>query len=177
VKSVFKYRADNGLIEKAVPYGGEFQKSDKSVFRRHRAQNGEKMLEVVELRRILDALAGKQVETGRTDDESGKPETVTLEPNPALRAMILLGINAGFGNADCGQLPLSAIVLDRGWVDFPRPKTGIPRRCPLWPETVTAIRLGKARLGCRRGCRFDVRPATMPSRTRFVEIDHDFLGA
>jgi integrase len=25
-------------------------------------------------------------------------------------------------------------------VNFPRPKTGIARRCPLWPETVTALR-------------------------------------
>ena len=30
--------------------------------------------------------------------------------------------------------------LTHGWIDFPRPKTGIPRRCPLWPETVAAIR-------------------------------------
>ena len=57
-----------------------------------------------------------------------------------LRAMILLGINAGFGNHDCATLPLSALDLDGGWVDYPRPKTGIPRRCPLWPETVAAIR-------------------------------------
>src|SRR5262249_46826625 len=30
--------------------------------------------------------------------------------------------------------------LERGMIDFPRPKTGIPRRCPLWPETVQALR-------------------------------------
>jgi integrase len=54
--------------------------------------------------------------------------------------MLLLGINAGFGNADCANLPLSALDLERGWVDYPRPKTGIARRAPLWPETVEAIR-------------------------------------
>jgi integrase len=32
-------------------------------------------------------------------------------------------------------------------VDFPRPKTGIARRCPLWPETVEAL---KAVLANRR---------------------------
>jgi integrase len=54
--------------------------------------------------------------------------------------MIMLGINAGFGNGDCGRLPLSIVDLDRGVIDYPRPKTGIPRRCALWPETVAAIR-------------------------------------
>jgi integrase len=57
-----------------------------------------------------------------------------------IRAMLLLGINSGFGNSDCGKLPLSAVDLDAGMIDFARPKTGIPRRCALWPETVAAIR-------------------------------------
>jgi integrase len=39
-----------------------------------------------------------------------------------------------------GTLPLSALDLDGGWVDYHRPKTGITRRCPLWPETVAALR-------------------------------------
>jgi integrase len=37
-------------------------------------------------------------------------------------------------------LPLSALDLEDGWLDYPRAKTGVPRRCPLWPETVKAIR-------------------------------------
>jgi integrase len=57
-----------------------------------------------------------------------------------LRAMILLGINCGFGNADWGTLPMQALDLGAGWVNYPRPKTGIPRRSPLWPETVEALR-------------------------------------
>src|SRR5690349_958569 len=57
-----------------------------------------------------------------------------------LKAMILLGVNCGFGNSDVATLPLAALDLDSGWVNYPRPKTGIPRRCPLWPETVTALR-------------------------------------
>jgi integrase len=54
--------------------------------------------------------------------------------------MILLALNCGLGNADIGRLKGSHLDLERGWLDFPRPKTGIARRCPLWPETVAAIR-------------------------------------
>jgi integrase len=57
-----------------------------------------------------------------------------------LRSMILLGLNCGFGNGDIGGLPIDAVDLERGWVRFPRPKTGIDRKCPLWPETVAALR-------------------------------------
>jgi hypothetical protein len=63
-----------------------------------RAKSGLKLFTAEEIRRMLGA--------------AGQP----------LRAMILLGINCGFGNADCGRLPLAALDLDRGWVDSPRPK-------------------------------------------------------
>jgi integrase len=35
---------------------------------------------------------------------------------------------------------LRAVDLDKAFIDYPRPKTGIARRCPLWPETVEALR-------------------------------------
>lgn len=116
VKTIFKYALDNGLIERPVRFGGEFKKPDKAVLRRHRARAGEKMLEAADLRRLIEA--------------AGVP----------YGAVILLGINCGFGNTDVASLPLSALDLDTGWINFPRPKTGINRRCPLWPETVTALR-------------------------------------
>jgi integrase len=144
VKSVFKYGFDNGLIRTQVRYGGEFKKPDKSVLRRARKQAGEKMLEADQLRRILDALAGKQVETDRTDPKTGKRETVTLEADPTLRAMTLLGLNAAYGNNDCATMPMTALDLTRGWLDYPRPKTAVARRCPLWPETVEALRTALA---------------------------------
>ena len=59
-----------------------------------------------------------------------------------IKAMILLGVNAAFGNNDVASLPLSAIDLELGWIDYPRPKTGIARRCPLWTETVEALEAG-----------------------------------
>ena len=122
VRSVFKFAADNGLLEKTVRYGQGFARPTKKTLRLERAKKGLRMFEAAELRRILDS--------------AGQP----------LKAMILLGINCGFGNADCGTLPLSALDLDARLVDYPRPKTGISRRCPLWPETVHAIRQA---LDCR----------------------------
>lgn len=37
--------------------------------------------------------------------------------------MILLGVNCGFGNSDCGTLPLKSLDLEGGWVNYHRPKT------------------------------------------------------
>jgi integrase len=119
-KSVFKYALDNGLIDRPIRYGSEFRKPDQSVLRRHRAKNGERMLEPDQLRMIIGAA-----------------------PVP-LKAMILLGLNGGLGNFDCATLPLSAVNLDTGWLNYPRPKTGIGRRFTLWPETVAAIRAAVA---------------------------------
>jgi integrase len=115
VRTVFKYGYEAGLIEKPIRYGPQFKRPAARVMRRHRAANGERMLEADELRNLLDAA------------------------NVQLRAMLLLGCNCAFGNHDIATLPLSALDLDGGWVNYPRPKTGIPRRCPLWPETVAAL--------------------------------------
>jgi integrase len=116
VRTVFKFAYDEGLITAPTRYGSQFKKPSASEMRRHRAKNGERMLEAAQLRDLIDAA-----------------------PVP-LKAMVLLGINAGFGNHDVATLPLAALDLDDGWIDYPRPKTGIARRCPLWPETVEAIR-------------------------------------
>ena len=37
-------------------------------------------------------------------------------------------------------MPIKALDLKAGWLDYPRPKTAVLRRCPLWPETVAAVR-------------------------------------
>jgi integrase len=118
---VFKHGFDAGLIDRPVRFGPGFNRPTKKTIRLHRAGQGLKLFTVEELRRLLGA--------------SG----------PAMKARTLLGINCGFGNADCGNLPLAALDLDGGWVDYPRPKTGIHRRCPLWPETVQAVREALAR--------------------------------
>ncbi len=116
VRSVCKHGFDAGLIDRPVRFGPGFNRPTKKTLRLHRAEQGVKLFTAAEIQRLLDA-AGT-----------------------SMKAMILLGINCGFGNADCGNLPLSALDLEQGWINYPRPKTGIDRRCPLWPETVTALK-------------------------------------
>jgi len=72
--------------------------------------------------------------------EANELRRIIAAAEAPLQAMILLGVNCGYGNADCGTLPLAALDLDGAWVNYHRPKTGITRRCPLWPETVKALR-------------------------------------
>jgi integrase len=115
VRCVFKHAFDAGLIDRPVRFGPGFKRPSKKTLRLHKAAQGAKLFTAEEIHRLL-AAAGPQV-----------------------KAMLLLGINCGFGNSDCGNLPLSAVDLQAGMIDFPRPKTGIPRRCPLWPETVAAL--------------------------------------
>jgi integrase len=116
VRSVFKFAYESELIDRPVRFGPSFKKPSKKVLRLHRAAKGAKTFTADEVRGLLGAASTQ------------------------LRAMVLLGVNAGMGNTDCGRLPVAALDLDAGWLDFPRPKTGIARRCPLWPETVAAIR-------------------------------------
>jgi len=116
VRSIFKHAYDAGLIAQPMRFGPGFKRPSKKTLRKARAEKGIRMFEAFDLVRILAA--------------SKQP----------LRTMILLGVNCGFGNVDCALLPLKAIDLETGWIDYPRPKTGIPRRCKLWPETVEAIR-------------------------------------
>ena len=53
--------------------------------------------------------------------------------SPQLRAMILLALNAGLGNNDLALLETKHI--QGKWLVYPRPKTGIERRVPFWPES------------------------------------------
>jgi integrase len=129
VRSVFKHAFDAGLIPTPVRFGPGFKRPSKKTMRLHRAEQGPKLFTADEIR----AMAQGALVVGKDGPELVRAGT-------AIKAMILLGINCGFGNADCANLPLAALDLEKGWVDYPRPKTGIERRAPLWPETVEAIR-------------------------------------
>lgn len=139
IRVVLKYASDSSLIDRPVNYGQSFDRPSDKLLRRARNEAGARMLEGGEFRRILDALDGQPV------DIEGRDEPLKLAPNPVLKAMVLLGINCGFGNTDVANLPQAALDLDGGWCEFPRPKTEVRRRCPLWPETVEALRIAIAK--------------------------------
>ena len=109
---VLRFAFEHGLIDRPIRVG-EFRRPSKAAQRRHRATSPERIFEAAELRSIIGAA------------------------NVQLRAMTLLAINCGFGNDDVARLPIAAIC--DGWIDYPRPKTAIARRCPLWEETRDAI--------------------------------------
>lgn len=112
----FKWGYDSGLFDSPMRYGQSFNRPSQKTIRLAKAANGPRMFDRDELHAMLAAAS---------------------QP---LRSMMLLAINGGFGNSDVAQLPLAAVDLDKGWMDFPRPKTGIPRRIPLWNETKQSLR-------------------------------------
>lgn len=120
VRSVFKYAYESGLIDQPIRFGPTFTKPSKQVLRKHKASGGSKVFTPDEIRRLLK------------------------EARPHVKAMMLLGINCGFGNTDCATLTQSAVDLKSGWIDYPRPKTGVDRRCPLWTETIKALKASLA---------------------------------
>lgn len=113
---VFKYAWDAGLIPQPVRFGPMFKRPSKKVLRLARDKGGRKLFSAGDVQAMLKA-SGRQ-----------------------LKAMILIGLNCGYGNQDVGTLPMSALDLAGGYVNYGRPKTGVKRRCPLWKETVKALR-------------------------------------
>ncbi len=119
-RSLFLYAFESDLVSKPVKFGPGFKKPGKQALETHRnekkARYGPKLFTPHEIRKLM-TVASVQ-----------------------LKAMILLGVNGGLGNSDLANLPIRAVDLETGWVDYPRPKTATPRRFPLWPETVKALR-------------------------------------
>ena len=115
IRQLFSYAYKNGLIEQPIRYGSEFEPPSQ---RKHRAARNEKnrLFTPSEIRTILD---------------------VASVP---MRAMVLLGLNAGLGNTDVAFLETKHVDLDAAWLDYARRRTSISRRCKLWGETCQAIR-------------------------------------
>ncbi len=116
VRTTFKYGFDAGLVQVPIRFGPTFKKPSRKEIRKADRARGLRLFEAAEVRAILEAATGQ------------------------LRAMVLLGINCGFGNTDVASLTREALDLRDGWHTFPRPKNQNPRRCALWPETVQALK-------------------------------------
>jgi integrase len=138
-RTVFRFAFEMGYIKESLNFGTEFQMPSQRSIRIARAASGPRMFEAAEIRQLLSSTS------------------------PTMKALILLGINCGFGQSDCSHLPCSALQLDEGWLQYPRPKTGIDRRCPLWPQTIAAIRASVE----QRRVAEDGRTEELVFRTRF----------
>jgi len=126
-RSVFRWGHTSGLLPEEVRYGGTFALPSAKARRRALRANGPRDLSAAEIRQVLAAAA------------------TTGGRGVNLQAMILLGINAALGNADCARLRMDHLDLDAAILDYPRPKTEAPRRAVLWPRTVEAIRVALRR--------------------------------
>jgi len=115
IRGILRYGFDSGLLDKPLRTGQSLRRPAARLARMSKAAKL-RMFESAELRAILD------------------------KATPATRAMILLGVNCGLGNTDVAELPQAAVNLETGWLDFPRSKTGVGRHCPLWPETIDALK-------------------------------------
>ena len=114
-RSIWRWAFEAGLI--AMPQRfGDFSRPNAKTIRVARAAKGPQMFTPEEIRKLLEH-AGVN-----------------------LKAMILLGVNAGLGNTDVALLPITAVDLTGGWLHYARAKTAISRRSPLWPETLAAIK-------------------------------------
>jgi integrase len=110
-RMVFLYA--NEVMGCSVRYRRPLRPPEQKLIRQQRAKVGEQMFTAAQIRKL-----------------------VTLA-DPQLKAMIYLGINCGFGPTDCINLPSDKV--GGGWHIYGRPKTGVARRCPLWPETQAAL--------------------------------------
>lgn len=138
---------ERSKITGKIETGPDFRKPSEKTVRRHRRERGRMMFDAGQLRAILD--------------ESGVQ----------LRAMVLLGINCGFQNSDLENVSVSAVqgAVETGWIEFPRLKTEVDRRCPLWKVTRSALTRSMAK-----------RPESMqpeaflrPDGRQYSAVNHD----
>jgi len=101
VRSVFKYGYDAELLDAPMRFGPGFTRPSKKTVRLERAEKSQRMFEAEEIR----ALTQGALVVGYYGPK-------LVQPSTSLQAMTLLGVNCGFGNADCGTLSLAALDLD-----------------------------------------------------------------
>jgi len=114
-KTLFNFAYKAELIPVPVRYGNQFDKPARRAVRLRRAERGPLMVEPAVIWKLLDTA------------------------DPTMRAVVLLGLNAGYGQRDCADLQRKALKVRPGWLSEVRRKTGIARAVCLWPETQDAL--------------------------------------
>lgn len=113
--AVFNFAYEVGAVERPIRKGPNFKRVSKKKQRLDRAKRPKKDFTAEEIWKLHNAADFQ------------------------MKAMILLGLNCGFGNADCGRLEIPMIDFERSWIEGLREKTAVERAAWLWPETVAAL--------------------------------------
>lgn len=114
-RTIFRWAHKAGKIKTSIDFGLHFEIPSKPAKRRERQEKPKKLFSSDECRSLLE------------------------KASVQMKAMILLGLNGGFGQTDIGMLQFRHVDLARQWIDFPRNKTSVEREVPLWDETCAAI--------------------------------------
>jgi integrase len=77
--------------------------------------------------------AAKAATEGRRNDFRQQAEQ--------FHAALLLALNGGYGPTELAEMPKSFVDVEKGVVKGLRGKTGVNHVCPLWPETLEALKL------------------------------------
>ena len=133
VRSLFKWGWENELIDRPIRFGSEFAPPPARLIREARNGKGPRMFKAAEIRALLDVA------------------------EPFEKCLILLAINTAMGRTDLGDVETAAFDLQGGWLEWARRKTGVPRRIPLWDETVAAVQAW-----------IDVRPPAKPGAGKYL---------
>ncbi len=125
-RTIFKWAYDMELIDKPVRYGQGFNKPNRKAVRQHQQKS--------EARRPF------------TNEEIHK---LFNGASSRMQTFMLLGLNCAFGNTDVSEFSHGHLKHNQTIVDYPRPKTAIPRTSVLWDVTTQMVRK-EATEGCQR---------------------------
>lgn len=112
IRRMLKHAVEAELIRK-MPNTGQSLVAPTATAKRKQLAKTTKLIPLEEVRHLLDNAS-----------ETTKP-------------MFLLALNCAFTQADLAGLRTDHIQGE--WLNFPRPKTAIDRRCWLWPETTDCL--------------------------------------
>lgn len=116
VSAILNYAWKESLVSRPIQVGTVFRRVSSKKIRIERAAQDERFFEATEIHNLLEHASSQ------------------------MRAMILLAVNAGYGNADCARLTRAMVDWESGWLADPRWKSGVWRCAWLWPETIAALR-------------------------------------